>query len=65
MCIRDRVKEAQLIAEREFLEMNKDVQNTIIQQQKVDFEMNQGNIQKASDLQKKELETRKLLQMAK
>merc|ERR1712072_1332301 len=59
------VKEAQLIAEREFLEMNKDVQNTIIQQQKVDFEMNQGNVQGASDLQKKELETRKLLQMAK
>ena len=59
------VKEAQLIAEREFLEMNKDVQNTIIQQQKVDFEMNQGNVQEASDLQKKELETRKLLQMAK
>ena len=45
--------------------MNKDVQNTIIQQQKVDFEMNQGNVQEASDLQKKELETRKLLQMAK
>jgi len=59
------VKEAQLIAEREFLEMNKDVQNTIIQQQKVDFELNQGNVQEASDLQKKELETRKLLQMAK
>ena len=59
------VKEAQLIAEREFLEMNKDVENTIIQQQKVDFEMNQGNVQGASDLQKKELETRKLLQMAK
>ena len=59
------VKEAQLIAEREFLEMNKDIQNTIIQQQKVDFEMNQGNVQEASDLQKKELETRKLLQMAK
>ena len=59
------VKEAQLIAEREFLEMNKDVQNTIIQQQKVDFEMNQGNVQGASDLQKKELETRKLLQMPK
>jgi len=59
------VKEAQLIAEKEFLEMNKDVENTIIQQQKVDFEMNQGNVQEASDLQKKELETRKLLQMAK
>ena len=59
------VKEAQLIAEREFLEMNKDVQNTIIQQQKVDGQMGRGDVQGASDTQKKELETRKLLQMAK
>ena len=59
------INEAHLIAEREWLEMNKDVENTIIMQQKVDHEMGQGDVQAAHDLQKKELETRKLLQMAK
>ena len=45
--------------------MNEDVENTIIQQQKVDHQMKQGDVQGAHDTQKKELETRKLLQMAK
>ena len=54
-----------MIAEREWLEMNKDVENTIIMQQKVDHRMGQGDVQGAHNLQKKQLETRKLLQMAK
>ena len=59
------IDEAHMIAEKEWLAMNKDVENTIIQQQKVDHQMKQGDVQGAHDTQKKELETRKLLQMAK
>ena len=50
---------------RDSLEQRKDIKNTIEVQQAVDHATKQGDIQKASDLQKKELETRKLLQMAK
>ena len=59
------VKDAQILAEAQFLAERKDVQNTIDVQRAVDAEMNRGDVQAASDLQKKELETRKLLQMAK
>jgi hypothetical protein len=59
------IKDAQIIAEAEFLKRRKDVQNTIEMQQAVDANMGRGDVQRASDLQKKELETRKLLQMAK
>ena len=55
------IKEAQLIAERKLLESREDIQNTITTQQKVDKALEQGDVQKASDLQ----ETRNLLQMAK
>ena len=55
------IKEAQLIAERKLLESREDIQNTITTQQKVDKALEQGDVQKASDLQK----TRNLLQMAK
>ena len=59
------IKDAQIIAERRLLEERDDIRNTILQQRKVDQRMKQGDVQGASDIQKKELETRKLLQMAK
>jgi len=59
------IKDAQIIAEAEFLRNRKDVQNTIEAQKAVDANMGRGDVQRASDLQKKELETRKLLQMPK
>ena len=59
------VRDAQIEAENAFLAQRKDIKNTIEVQQAVDHATKQGDIQKASDLQKKELETRKLLQMAK
>jgi hypothetical protein len=59
------IKDAQIIAERRLLKERDDISNTILQQRKVDKRMKQGDIQGASDIQKKELETRKLLQMAK
>ena len=59
------IKDAQIIAEADFLRNRKDIQNTIEAQKAVDANMGRGNVQEASDLQKKELETRKLLQMAK
>ena len=60
MCIRDRA-----IAEKKLLEQRKDIKNTILMQQKVNQQLNAGDVQGASNTQKKELETRKLLQMAK
>jgi hypothetical protein len=59
------VKDAQIIAEADFLAQRRDVQNTVDIQRAVDANMGRGDVQAASDLQKKELETRKLLQMAK
>ena len=59
------IKDAQIIAEADFLRNRKDIQNTIEAQKAVDANMSRGDVQRASDLQKKELETRKLLQMAK
>ncbi len=59
------IKDAQIIAERRLLEERDDIRNTILQQRKADQRMKQGDVQGASDIQKKELETRKLLQMAK
>jgi len=59
------IKDAQIIAERRLLEERDDIRNTILEQRKADQRMKQGDVQGASDIQKKELETRKLLQMAK
>ena len=59
------IKDAQILAERRLLEERDDISNTILQQRKADQRMKQGDVQGASDIQKKELETRKLLQMAK
>ena len=59
------VKDAQILAEADFLAQRRDVQNTVNIQRAVDANMGRGDVQAASDLQKKELETRKLLQMAK
>ena len=59
------IKEAQLIAERKLIESREDIQNTILMQKQADKQMSVGDVQGASDTQKKELETRKLLQMRK
>jgi len=59
------IKDAQEEAEQAFTEQNEAVQNTIEIQRAVDKSMEQGDVQRASDLQKKHLETQKLLQMAK
>ena len=59
------IKDAQIIAEADFLRQREDIQNTIEIQKEVDANMGRGDVQRASDLQKKELETRKLLQMSK
>ena len=59
------IKDAQWVAEQEFLEQREDVKNSINIQKAVDQATSVGDVQRASDLQKKELETRKLLQMAK
>ena len=59
------IKEAQLIAERKLLENREDIANTILMQQTADKKLSIGDVQGASDTQKKELETRKLLQMRK
>ena len=62
------VRDAQIEAENVFLEQRRDIKNTIEVQQAVDHATKQGDIQKAADLQKEELKTRKtlnLLQMAK
>ena len=59
------VRDAQIEAETVFLQQREDIKNTIEVQQAVDHATKQGDVQRASDLQKKELETRKLLQMSK
>jgi len=59
------LKDAQIIAEKRYLEEKEVIKNTILMQRKADKAMTQGDVQGASDIQKKELETRKLLQMAK
>ena len=59
------IKEAQVEAEKMFLEGNPDVKNTILQQRKADQRMSVGDVPGAAAIQKKELETRKLLQMRK
>ena len=59
------LKDAQIIAEKRYLEEKEVIKNTILMQRKADQRMKQGDVQGASDIQKKELETRKLLQMAK
>ena len=56
------VKDAQIEAERRFLRERKDIQNTILMQKKADQLMGQGDVQGASDVQRKELETRNILQ---
>ena len=59
------VKEAQAKAELRLVTSRPDIANTILRQQIVDREMNVGNIPAAASQQKKELETRTLLQMSK
>ena len=59
------IKDAQIIAEQRYLAEKESVRNTILMQQKANKYLSEGDVQGASDIQKKELETRKLLQMAK
>ena len=59
------IRTAQIIAEQRYLSEQEVVENTILMQRKADQRMKQGDVQGASDIQKKELETRTLLQMAK
>ncbi len=59
------VKEAQAKAELRLVTSRPDIANTILRQQIVDREMDVGNIPGARKQQKKELETRTLLQMSK
>ena len=59
------VRNAQRIAEQRLLNERPDIVNTILHQQLADKKMKQGDVTGASELQKKELETRQLLQMAK
>ena len=59
------INDAQAEAEKMLLEGRPDIKNTILQQRKADQRMSVGDVQGASDIQKKELETRKLLQMSK
>ena len=59
------IRSAQLIAEGRFLEERQDVRNTINAQKQVNKQLDVGDVQGASDTQRKELETRKLLNMRK
>ena len=47
------IHDAQVEAEKMFLEGRPDIKNTILQQRKVDQRMSVGDVQGASDLQKK------------
>jgi len=59
------VRQAQIIAERRLIESRPDIANIILMQQATNQLMNQGDVPGAAKLQKKELETRQLLQMSK
>jgi len=59
------IKDAQKLAEHRLLNERPDIANVILDQQKVDHLMGQGDVQGASDIQRKNLETQQLLQMAK
>jgi len=56
------VKEAQIIAEQRLLKEQPAIADTIRMQQVINFEMQKGNVQKAGELQKKELDKKNLLQ---
>jgi len=56
------VKDAQKLAEHRLLNERPDIAQTIVDQREVDHKMKQGDVQGASDLQKKNLETKKILQ---
>jgi hypothetical protein len=56
------VKDAQKLAEHRLLNERPDIAQTIVDQREVDHKMKQGNVQGASNLQKKNLETKKILQ---
>ena len=57
------IKDAQKLAEHRLVSERPDIQRTITDQRQVDHLMKQGDVQGASDLQRKNLETQNLLQM--
>tara|TARA_B100000029_G_scaffold264924_1_gene261105 strand:+ start:7098 stop:11210 length:4113 start_codon:yes stop_codon:yes gene_type:complete len=63
--INEIVKDAQWAAEQRLLNDRPDIANIILHQKLAQEAMKEGNVQRATELQKKELETRQLLQMAK
>ena len=63
--INEIVKEAQAIAEQRLLNERPDIANIILHQKLAKQSMQTGDVEKATEYQKKELETRQLLQMAK
>ena len=56
------VSDAQKLAEHRLLNERPDIVNTITDQRSVDLKMKRGDVQGASDLQRKNLETQKILQ---
>jgi len=63
--INEIVKDAQWIAEQRLLNDRPDIANIILHQSLTNDAMKRGDVTRAAELQKKELETRQLLQMAK
>ena len=56
------VKDAQLLAEHRLLNERPDIVETITDQQQADHLMKGGDVQGASDVQKRNLETQRVLQ---
>ena len=59
------IRDAQALAEAQLISTRPDIANTILHQRTADKKMSQGDVRGAVSAQKKELETRKLLQMSK
>ena len=59
------IRTAQMLAEKRLLKERADLRNTIKSQQIVNQQLDVGDVQGAANVQKKELETRQLLNMRK
>ena len=59
------VRNAQRIAEARLIQERPDIASAILKQQQANWQMKQGNVDAAREIQQKELETRQLLQMRK
>ena len=56
------IREAQKLAEARYLSENPNIEQSIINAQLVNQEMKVGNVDQASTIQKRDLETRKLIE---